>query len=395
MKKLLFLGGPIFQIPIIEKAKECGLDVGLVDIDCNAPAVPYVNHYFSCSLRDKNAVLDIAKEFKPDGVICGACDTSVVTAAYVASNLGLPFYSEDVSIKATNKLEMLYSFVKYGVPHPKFQYVKKKELDSFKCDICYPVITKPVDSAGGRGVNLVSNESELSVAAYSSSKAGLTGDILIEEYLSGPEVSVEVVVIDSIPYVLQITDKITSGAPNFYEIGHVQPSALPKMIKKQISDVAVLAVKAIGINNSPAHIEIKVTPNGPKMIELGGRMGGDCITTYLLDNSVKGISMSQIAIKLALGEKPLVHDITDTGTSVAIVFIPSKKGVIKGISGLQDAQNIEGVIKVEVIGKPGHRYDDACDDTGRFAYVIALGKNNEEAVERCKRAINHIHFELV
>ena len=110
MKRVLVLGAPVFQIPVIEKAKELGCYVGVVDIDPSAKAVPYADVYYRGSLRDNEALIRIAKEFEPDGIVIGACDTSVVSAAHVCNALGLPGHTVETAISATNKLEMLHAF---------------------------------------------------------------------------------------------------------------------------------------------------------------------------------------------------------------------------------------------------------------------------------------------
>ncbi len=394
MKKVLFLGAPVFQIPIVQKAKQMGLYVGIVDIDKNAPALSYADESFICSIRDCKAVLDIAKDFKPDGIVIGACDTSVVTCAYACEKLGLPGENIETSINSTNKVKMLEMFENNEVSHPKFQVVAKDNIDIFNLTIPYPVISKPIDSAGGRGVSIIHNDEELKKAVKYSSKAGLSGDVLIEEYMKGKEVSVEMLVVDGTPHILQITDKVTSGEPYFYEIGHSQPTLLPFDIQKKVKDIASKAVKAVGMKNSPAHVEIIVTNEGPKMVELGARLGGDCITTYLLDNTVLGINMAQAAIEFALGIKPNIDHYQNSGVCAGVRFIPAKKGRLKAIKGLQQAQTMDDIIKIDITGEIGQCYDDADDDSSRFGYVVCRGKTTEEAMNQCTKVIEKIQFEL-
>ena len=394
MKRVLFLGAPVFQCPIVQKAKDMGLYVGIVDINEDAPAFPFADEKFICDIRDFEKILQIAKRFKPDGIMIGACDTSVVTGAYVSQKLGLPGHTMEMAVHATDKVKMLEAFQKHGVAHPYFQTVKKDEIETFSIDFPYPVISKPIDSAGGRGISIIHSEAELHEAAKFSSQAGLSGDILIEEYMVGPEVSVEVLVVDGVPHVLQITDKLTSGEPNFFEIGHSQPSMLPEDTKEQIRRLASAAVLAVGLVNSPAHVEIKITEQGPKMVELGARLGGDCITTYLLDHSVTGINMAQSAIALCLGEKPDVSSYANSGDGVAVRFIPAKEGTLRSVDGIAQAEETAGLVKLEITGKIGTHYCKATDDSARFGYVVCTGSTVRQAQERCMDAISKLRFEL-
>lgn len=394
MEKLLVLGAPIFQVEIIRKAKELGYYVGVVDVNADAPAFPYADETFICSIKDCDAVLDIAKKFKPNGIMIGACDTSVVTGAYVCDKLNLPGHSMDTAVKSTDKVKMLEAFSKKDVPHPAYQVVKKDSVESYKNEIPFPIITKPVDSSGGRGIFIVHSESELSNALKFSSEAGSSGDVLIEEYMQGPEVSVEILVVDGVPHVLQITDKLTSGEPHFFEIGHSQPSVLSDHVKAQIRDIASKAVLATGIDNSPAHVEIIITKDGPKMVELGARLGGDCITSYLIDTSVSGINMMESAIRLSTGKQVDVSNFTDSGICSAIRFIPARKGVLRSINGVHEAEKMPGVIKVTITGKVDREYTEATDDSERFGYVVCRGESTQEALRLCQDAIEKIDFEL-
>ena len=393
MKRILILGAPIFQIPVVQKAKEMGLWVGIVDINADAPAFAYADECFTCSIRDVDGVLAIAKKFKPDGIVIGACDTSVVTGARVCKELGLPGNTVEAALNSTDKGKMIQAFEAHGVAHPFFRIVKKEEIANFSVTLPYPIISKPVDSAGSRGIRIIHEESELRDALLFSSQAGLSGNIIVEEYMRGPEVSVEVLVTGGVPHVLQITDKITSGEPFFYETGHSQPSALPEDTKRKIRDLASAAVLAVGLTDSTAHVEIKVTDEGPKMVELGSRLGGDYITSYLLENSVYGISLTRSAIELALGLTPDASRYYDCG-SVAVRFIPAKKGVIKAIYGVDDVKKDSDVIAFDIIGKIGERYSDAASNSARFGAVVCRGTTTRDALEHCQRIIDHIFFEM-
>lgn len=193
----------------------------------------------------------------------------------------------------------------------------------------------------------------------------------------------------------RVTGKVTSDAPNYYEVGHMQPSAFSVGERASIADLACRAVLSLGIADSAAHVEIKVTPDGPKMIELGARMGGDCITTYLVDNSLEGIDMAEAMIRIALGEKIDSWDYGCSGDCVAVLFKPSEKGTVVSIGGLEAARSVPGIIHVELMGVEGRRYESATDDSSRFAFVIAKGPSGEDALARCKAALDKLEVELL
>ena len=232
------------------------------------------------------------------------------------------------------------------------------------------------------------NEEELKNAMNQSSSASGEGNILIEEYMDGPEVSVELVVKDSIPHVIQITDKKTSGAPHFAEIGHLQPSQLPEDTLEKIKEVACGAARALGLNNSLGHAEIKVTPNGPKMVEIGARMGGDGIAEQLIELST-GVSFSEIAIQIALGEEIIIPD-NRLNKSSCIQFILSHKGILRSIEGVDKVKALKNIEEVKIYGVIGHEYQDMVDNSGRIGYIIASSDNIKDAKNACDAAINLI-----
>ena len=322
-----------------------------------------------------------------------------MTVARLCEALGLAGNPVEVALNATNKLRMIECFARAGVAHPAFAVVKKDALekdglDGFEPPMSYPLVAKPTDSAGGRGVSLVRSRDELACALETASAAGISGDVLVEECMMGPEVSVEVIVAEGVPHVLQVTDKLTSGAPNFFEVGHCQPTSLPAASRKAIADLASAAVLAVGLENSAAHVEVMLTAEGPKMVELGARLGSDWITSHLIWNSVQGIDMVECMIKLALGETLSGWDFSDSGDVVATRFMPAREGVLLELGGLGDAAMASGVIHVETHGTVGERYGKAVDDSARFASVVARGATKEEALNNCEEALKQIKVQL-
>jgi biotin carboxylase len=212
-----------------------------------------------------------------------ATDMPMRSVARVAEVCGIAGISMDTAIKTTDKGEMITVFEYNGIEHPwYFIATNRNEFENIKHNVTYPCIMKPTDNAGSRGVVLVNNLEELENKYEYAVGESRKGGVIIEEYMLGPEVSVEVMVVNGDPHILQVTDKITTGAPHFVEMGHTQPSRLGKESVASIHDLAIRAIKAVAIKNGPAHVEIILTKDGPKMVELGARMGGDCITTHLV-----------------------------------------------------------------------------------------------------------------
>jgi biotin carboxylase len=237
----------------------------------------------------------------------------------------------------------------------------------------------------------LNNKQEASqVYSYAKSHSS-SGVVIVEEYMKGPEVSVEIIVYENEIHIISITDKMTTGAPHFVELGHKQPSALSEKVKKDIAQVAIKAVKAIGINNSAAHVEIIVTDNGPKLVELGARLGGDCITSHLVPLST-GIDMVKASIDLAMGHKP---DLNKTIEKVSMIkYIPSTKGILKNIKGIDQAREIPGIKEVTITKQIGEEVGNIKNSGDRLGYIIVQASSYQEAEEIFSNALTKIIVEV-
>ncbi|WP_455650413.1 ATP-grasp domain-containing protein [Enterocloster citroniae] len=388
MKRLLIIGASILQLPAIETAKKMGLYVGVADFDPTAAGIPYADRYFNISTIDEEGIYQAAKEMEADGIMTLATDMPMRSVAYASQRLGLVGISYDTAIKATDKGEMIKAFEAAGVEHPwYFILTDIRDLEHVADNIIYPCISKPVDNAGSRGVMLIKCREELKEAVRYSFANGRRGRVIIEEYLQGSEVSVEVMALEGDIHILQVTDKLTTGAPHFVEMGHSQPSCLGKKAVDSIKDLAVRAVKSLGIYNGPAHVEIMLTEAGPRLIELGARMGGDCITTHLVPLST-GIDMVELAIRISLGEKPDIGPVYEKGS--AIRYFKARPGKMKKVSGIEDAKKLYGIYQITLIKKPGDVIGEIGSSVDRIGYVISQADNAESAVRCCERAIEGI-----
>ncbi len=388
MKRLFIIGASILQLPAIKKAKEMGLFVGVADYNPEAIGIPYADAYYNVSTIDEEGVYQAAKEFGADGIMTLATDMPMRSVAYACQKLGLIGISYDTAVKATDKGEMIKAFAAANVEHPWY-YILYGTGEAVPEGITYPCITKPTDNAGSRGVMLVNDTQELRAALAYSAENGRSGAVIVEEYMVGPEVSVEVIVYQGIPHVLQITDKLTTGAPHFVEMGHSQPSRLPASDQEKIRDLACRAVKAVGIQNGPAHVEIMLTKEGPKMVELGARMGGDCITTHLVPLST-GVDMIKATIDICLGQTPDVAPKWEKGSAIRFFNVP--EGTVAAIEGIERAKTLSGVQEISLTKQVGDSVGQIGSSTDRAGFVIAQSDDAEKAVAVCEKAQENVNF---
>ncbi len=390
-KRIMILGASILQLPAIEQAVKMGLSVVVLDMNPEAVgfAVPGIFKEVISTI-DIPSAIETAKRYKIDGVMTLATDMPMRTVAAIAKEYNLVGISEETAVKATDKAAMREALRIAGVPIPKFYRVgNSNEFQHAVENMSGVFMVKPSDSSGSRGVLKVSRKSDAVVAYEYAKKNSRNGVVVVEECMVGPEVSVETLAIDGVVHVIQVTDKITTGAPHFVEMGHTQPTRLDCV--DEIRKVAIAANKAIGIENGPSHTEIIVTNEGPKIVEIGARLGGDCITTHLVPLST-GVNMVEACIKVALGEKPDITPKISRGS--AIRYFRQHAGIVKEIRGIEVAEKMPGVKQVTVVHGVGERITDIVDSNSRIGFVVVQGSNSNDAEKRCEMALETIKIEI-
>lgn len=396
MKKIMILGASILQVPAIKKAKEMGLYVIAVDMDKDAVGFEYADKSYVISTLDEDAVLDAARKERIDGIMTIASDRPMMTVAKVVEEMVLSGINCQTALNATNKTIMRKCLQDANVPIPLFHVARNREefligINKFrnKC------ILKPADNSGSRGIFLIENVQNLDLInkAYDYTfQHSHSGDILLEEFMEGPEVSVETVSVGGKCKVIAITDKFTTGAPNFVEMGHSQPSMLSKNICKKIEEITIDAVSAVGIQSGPAHTEIIVTEDGPKIVELGARLGGDNITSHLVPLST-GIDIIKLTILCALGQFFEIPNITKKASAIKYLAVP--EGIVKSVDINDEKISVIKPHSYSLGIKKGEFVKNINNSNDRVGYVIAQGNTIEEAKRKCVEVIENIKIEIV
>lgn len=391
MTKILIIGAGELQVPAILQAKEMGLEVAVFDINKNAPGIKLADESYLISTIDIETAVQKAKEIKPDGVLTLASDIPLRTVATIADELKLKAVSREIAYISTNKAKMRDKFQEYKVPVPKYAKIKSKnEFDKIIREFKdQKIIVKPTDNSGSRGVTLCDTKTDLDQAYNYSMSHSRVGEIIIEEYLIGKEVSVETFALNGEVNVIAITDKITTGPPFFVEMGHTQPSIFSDKIKYDICKVAILANKALKIENGPGHVEIIVTSEGPKVVELGARLGGDYISTHLVPLST-GVNLVKACIDLALDVKPDIK--IKFNRASAIRYFSCLPGKIVSILDQNEINSISGIDKLLLYKDIGDEVPIVKNSNDRIGYFIAKAENREQIDNKVNNILNKINI---
>lgn len=299
-KKLAIIGASYLQLPLVKKAKEMGVETICFAWEDGAVCKDLCDKFYPVSTVDKEEILRICRDEKIDGITTIASDVATLTVCYVAEHLGLIGNPDKYSLRTTNKYLMRQCFMEHGIPSPNF-CESNGTVPETVMSFLFPVIVKPTDRSGSRGVEKVENVIGLSRALERACRESFQKKSIIEEFVDGREISVESISFAGQHYVLQITDKITTEAPFFVELEHHQPSSLPDDIKNQVKAIVLEALDALHIQFGASHSELKITSDGDiKVIEIGARMGGDFIGSHLVQLST-GYDFLKGVIEIALG----------------------------------------------------------------------------------------------
>ena len=291
--KIAVIGANYQYLSFYKQTKALGYEIYSFAraVDDN-PCWGIADHYYDLAFKDKDKILEVCKKERVQGVTTFLLESALPCMYFVAEGLGTPCNSKECQEITANKFNMREQMCKYGISIPSYQLVRSK---TDKIVIPYPIIVKPADNGGSRGVTLAKTEEELGVALDRAFGYSPNQTVLIEQFIDGREFSVESITCKGKHYVLQITDKVTTGAPYFVEMAHHQPADLTEKQRQDITNLTIQMLDALKIENSAGHTEVKMDANGiPYIIEMGPRMGGDYISSDLVRLStgydyVKGV----------------------------------------------------------------------------------------------------------
>lgn len=361
MKKLVVLGASYLQKPLFVKAKELGIETHCFAWEDGAVCKNQADYFYPVSVTEKEQILQKCKEIGINGIISIASDVAVPTMCYVAENMGLIGNSYKDALIATDKYLMRKSFLENNVASPLF--CLSDEINSLE-NFTYPLIVKPTDRSGSRGVEKVYNANELATAIERAKKESFSKQAIIEEFVVGKEVSVEAISWQGKHYILAITDKVTTGEPFFVELEHHQPSELPNAIQEKLKEETLKALDALNIQYGASHTEIKITNDGQLfLIEVGARMGGDFIGSDLVYLS-SGYDFVKGVIDIALGkfEKPHIENKKYSG----VYFLSKETENIKTI--IENVENYPEILKAELTNYEVRQVESSADRSGYFIY---------------------------
>ena len=385
-KSILIFGVGELQRSIIRRSKLKGLFTIGIDPCADAVCKDEVDAFEIVGGQDFEGTCAVVEKYGVDAIVTAATDKPLVMMARVAEKYGFPFYSIETAQWSTDKYQMKQRFLEGGVPCARGRLIAKvEEADN----LYYPLIVKPRDNSGSRGVKLCRNKEELQEAMQEALQYSHLDTVLVEEYIEGQEYSIEGLHYDGKSEVIQFTEKTTTEFPYNVELAHKQPANLTEEQKNDIRELVSKIADCMHFENCPSHTELKINERGIFVIETSPRLGGDYITSTLVPLST-GINMEDQLLNIALGEK------VDTQTgrvekASGVCFFCLPEGIVKKIDPqINDVASWPGVYSFEINLHEGDRVNQITSSLNRYGHLtLTAGERDpiEDAFEKYEKAI--------
>lgn len=389
--KIMVLAGGNDQAALIQELRKKieGVEVILIDFAPNVVAAKYADRHIVESTMDLPKVKEIAQREKVDYIMTACGDQPLLTMAVVSEELGLPCYlSKKQVLNLTNKMYMKRLMVVNDIPTSRFKtFTSKDQLNTE--GLTFPLVVKPVDSNGSKGVRKVCNREELEKYLPEAFRFTLTDTVIVEEFCEGVEISADFYICDG------KAKKVMWCQLNKYEVDDstqviyqsIIPPTLSEKASETLMEVANKIAKGYEVDNSPLLVQAMINGDDVKVIEFSARLGGGA--KYKTIQNVTGFNVLRANLESMLGEKPKV-EINDDGRCFSRCHIYVEGGVFSAIEGLEQLQQ-RGIIDEYVLTKPfGVETGSPKSSSDRVASVFISASSKEELANKIKDAISNI-----
>lgn len=378
-KKVMVLAGGNDQIALMEELRRFfkgEVEIILVDMSDKVRAIPYADKFLQISTMDKAAVLAAAREEKIDYILTACGDQPLSTMAYVATEMGLPTYLTEQDVRdLTNKRFMKDKMVASGIPTAKHIYIDKN-WDGQIPDFEYPLVVKPVDSNGSKGVKKVFTPADMEKALKEAFQYSLSGDVIIEEFKQGEELSVDVYVEGTTAKLLSITasKKIQENKDSFTIIQSYYP-APTDYEEGRVLEICQKIANAWHLHDTPLLVQMIQKGDSYNVLEFSARMGGG--SKYRLIQVLSGVDIMKVYVEMVMGEKPHVEPSKQYNNAI-MSYIYCYPGVYQSVEGLEDLKARKVILDWFIYRGPYSLIEKSNTSSDRAAGFLVVGDTQEE-----------------
>lgn len=382
MSKLMVLGAGIYQVPLIKRAQEMGIEVLVVSYPGPYPGLEIADRSFPIDTTDASAVLEVAEREKIDGITTTGTDVAVRTIGIVCDKLSLHGVSEKCALRLTDKADMKDMFLAGGVPTAIFERVET--LDSARDAaslIGLPVMVKACDVSGSRGITKVDIMEDLDSAFNAAMSVTHTSHVIVESWVEGTEIGIDGFVVDGKVALFAPHGKFTlrSGGVTI-PAGHAFPLALPSNILTQAREAIERAVQASEMTIGAFNCDVMITPRGEvSVLEMGGRCGATGIPELITLHT--GIDYYGEIIKASLGQPVSLVPRKQLTPCMSGLLFSERDGIVESINSnkiMELERQLNATVTIDVM--PGDRVHAVHNGTDRFGSIV-MPTNSESQLK--------------
>jgi biotin carboxylase len=390
-KTIMILGASYDQIPMIQRANQKGLKVISIDGNSEAPGFAIADEHECVDVMNSEKILEMARKKKIDGITTMVSNLGMRTVAYVAHEMGLPSIPVESAKTATDKHEIKKTLQKDNIPVPKgFSCSHYEEAKEKIQELDFPFIAKPVDGTKGRGLIMVKNEEKLEENINYSLKFSPSKKLIMEEWIEGPTVGAECLIVNGELIPILLTDKYNTKPPECVTIGLTTPSNLPKKIQGKVIETAKSVARALRLNTGAAHIDMVIDNEQPKVIDVGPRLASGPVIFDFAPN-IMGVDMIGSVIAMALGETPVVKKRWNGKYGAERFLPPTDKGCMYTINFPKTDKEF-AYFPYKELGVPVKKPKSDNDRIGCFSIVA---DSYEEAANDADHLLEEIEVDIL
>lgn len=396
----MVLGAAEAQVPIIEKVRQRGFKVIVVSLPGNYPGFALADEYHEIDIRDRESVLTAAKQDSICGILTDQTDVAVPTVAYVAEHLGLPGIGYECSLRFANKYLMRQAAERLGVPVPRYFEVSPTTEAQYRARaLRYPLIVKPVDSQGSRGVGLVSSPEELASKVSAARHFSREKRVIIEEFFEGLEVVVAGFASDYEFRNIVAGDRSYFDLPNlFIPRSTVFPWSLPAKLAAKVLEYNERLIRGLQPRFGITHSEFFVNTKSGEIAlgETAIRGGGAFISSDLVPLS-SGVDVESLLVEHATGmvDRVNLHAETAKPKAAAYFCFHLPEGVVTAVSGIEAVKAMPGVRRAVLEKlKVGWTVPPLTDKTGRLGPIIIAGDDRSDCESTYAKVKDALRIEV-
>ena len=368
MKKLAIIGASYLQRPLVEKAAEMGLETHVFAWRKGEVVSDIATRFYPISILEKEQILEQCRQIGIDGITSIGSDIAMTTVNSIAWALGLTGNTLQSTLISTDKHEMRRALHQGGVSCPRFELHRQPGFQD-RGQLKFPVIVKPADRSGSRGVTRVMEPGQVNRAIEKALGVSINGKAIVEEFIEGErEFSIEMISSEGRHHFITVTDKVTTGPPYFVETEHHQPAQIAPEVKNKITGEVKKGLDTLGIKHGASHSEVLLTQNGDvRIVEIAGRMGGELIGSDMVELST-GYDFVRGVIEVALGTFEPFDPYQLKNEHSGVFYVLPPPGVIKKIE--DHSPSYKHIVKALPILDVGEEVSATIDGSGKRAGIF-------------------------